>query len=144
MQKMVLANFIRDEKEHENELRLSVVDQIKVYINPEMYLKELEARGEKSPSGKYNSEFDQHSISARLTGKPKLSPEMEKAVKKSWEGRTVRTAKDRKTTVSEPTTVENNGTNVNSQPIRRVVMDQNMNIVHEEVLEQELDEDVVG
>lgn len=81
-QKSVLAYQIEKSKKQEFDFYLSILDSLKMYINPEMYRKELSLRGNKVDSSwdKKNSEFEQHSRTARLYGKPELSPELKKAV----------------------------------------------------------------
>jgi hypothetical protein len=52
-----------------------------MYINPELYKKELEARGGSSDNWqKVNSEFEHQSRTAKLYGKPELSPELKQAL----------------------------------------------------------------
>ena len=53
-----------------------------MYINPELYKKEREMRGDGTDSWqKTNSDFDHQSRTARLFGKPELAPEMAEALK---------------------------------------------------------------
>lgn len=80
-QKSVLVYQIEKSKKQEYELYQSILDSLKMYINPTLYKKEIEARGGTSSSyQKVNSEFEQQSRSARLYGKPELSPEMKQAL----------------------------------------------------------------
>lgn len=52
-----------------------------MYINHDMYKEELRLRGKDVGTWeKKNSEFEQHSRTARQTGKPELSPELKKAL----------------------------------------------------------------
>lgn len=69
-------------------LQKAYIDNLKMYINPEMFAKEMGYDTKnKNDFSKENSEFYQHSMTARAFGKPKLSPLMEKAVKSSHEDR---------------------------------------------------------
>jgi len=52
-----------------------------MYINPGLYKEELALRdGTTNPWQKVNNEFAQHSRTAKLYGKPELSPEMQQAL----------------------------------------------------------------
>jgi len=52
-----------------------------MYINPEMYKKEMEMRGGTVDTWqKVNRDYEHQSRTARLYGKPELSPEMKQAL----------------------------------------------------------------
>jgi len=92
LQKLVLASAIDQDFTKKYEWDKSLFDSVKMYVNPEMFVKEMEFRGE-MPKGegnkifnrvskfeKVNSEFIQHSITARNTGKPKLGADLQEAI----------------------------------------------------------------
>jgi hypothetical protein len=83
----------------------SLFDSVKMYINPIAFQKEMLARGDldwiddldeteinkikfnTGQGGKYNHEFEQHSRTARMTGKPVLSKDMQEAIESGHEMR---------------------------------------------------------
>jgi hypothetical protein len=77
----VLTSQIEKSKKQEYDLLRAELDNLKLYINPEMFQKELEMRGMKiAKYEKTNKDFAMQSRTARLFGRPMLSNEMQKAL----------------------------------------------------------------
>ena len=77
----MLTSQIGKSKKQEYDLLRAEMDNLKLYINPMMFQKELEMRGMKvSGYEKTNRDFAMQSRTNKLFGKPMLSPEMQAAL----------------------------------------------------------------
>lgn len=77
---MILLAINRHNESRYNELD-SYMDTLKVFINPELYKLEHDAKvGKKDEYVRVNSEFAQQSFAGRATGKMHVSTELRKAI----------------------------------------------------------------
>lgn len=77
----MLTSQIEKSKKQEYDLLRAELDNLKLYINPVMFQKELEMRGvQASGYEKINRDFAMQSRTNKLFGKPMLSAEMQKAL----------------------------------------------------------------
>jgi hypothetical protein len=84
----MLMSSIREDRVDRNKLIEAVLSKLTLFINPELFYKELEIKkGTHSNTYRTNTLFAQQSASARATGKPQSPEYMKQAIAKMYENK---------------------------------------------------------